>query len=52
MLDLTAVLNRMNAVQSEHPFRVVKCTESLMKARMPENGFIYFTTDTHKIYWG
>lgn len=52
MLDLTAVLNRMNATQSEHPFRVVKCTESLMKERTPENGFVYFTTDTHKIYWG
>lgn len=51
MLDLTTILNRMNAMQSENPFRVVKCTESLMKTRAPENGFVYFTTDTHKIYW-
>lgn len=52
MLDLTAVLNRMNAIQSENPFRVVKCTEEMMKAKTAENGFVYFTTDTHKIYWG
>ena len=52
MLDLTSILNRMNATETEIPFRVVKCTEDMMRNRNAENGFIYFTTDTQKIYWG
>lgn len=52
MLDLTAIINAMNASQSEYPFRPVKCKEKDLEDREPVNGFVYFTTDTHKIFVG
>jgi hypothetical protein len=52
MLDLTQVLKAMGAEQSEYPFRPVKCLEKDLENKNPVNGFVYFTTDTHKIFCG
>ena len=52
MLDLTTVLNSMGAKQSDYPFRPVRCREVDLESKTPVNGFVYFTTDTHKIFLG
>jgi hypothetical protein len=52
MQDLTTILNSINAQQSDYPFRPVRCKEADLKDRQPINGFVYFTTDTHKIFCG
>lgn len=52
MLDLTTIINAMNAYQNDYPFRPVKCKEKDLENREPINGFLYFTTDTHKIFMG
>ena len=52
MLNLTQVLNTIGAEQSEYPFRPVKCLEKDLENKSPINGFVYFTTDTHKIFCG
>lgn len=39
--------------QTAYPFRPVKCVESDIKEKIkPANNFLYFTTDTKKIYFG
>ncbi len=52
MQDLTTILNSINAQQSDYPFRPVRCKEADLEDRQPINGFVYFTTDTHKIFCG
>jgi hypothetical protein len=37
---------------SNIPFRPVKTTEERLKSLVAVNGYIYFTTDTKKIYLG
>ena len=52
MLDLTAILNTISAEESDYPFRPVRCREIDLEGKTPVNGFVYFTTDTHKIFLG
>ena len=52
MLDLNTVLNSIGAQETEYPFRPVKCLEKDLENKPPINGFVYFTTDTKKIYCG
>jgi hypothetical protein len=39
-------------VKSGLPFQPVQCLEETIKAMVPEDGHIYFTTDTKKIFLG
>lgn len=39
-------------VKSGLPFQPVQCSEETIKAMVPEDGHIYFTTDTKKIFLG
>ena len=33
-------------------FQPVRCTEKQLEAQTPQNGYVYFTTDSQKIYLG
>lgn len=37
---------------SSSTFRPVQCTENILKNKSPVNGFLYFATDSKKIYLG
>jgi len=50
MLDINTVLNSINATETIYPFRPVRCKEEEMLKREPVEGFLYFTTDTKKIF--
>jgi hypothetical protein len=53
MQNLDAILHKIGATKSnDMPFRPVKCTEEKMLSKEAQNGFVYFTTDSHKIYCG
>ena len=52
MLDLTNTLQQMNAHSIASAFRPVRCTEKQLEGRSAVDGFVYFTTDTKKIYCG
>jgi hypothetical protein len=52
MLDLVAKLNAAGAQETATPFRPVRCKESELENKTPIDGFVYFTTDTKKIYCG
>lgn len=38
--------------QTAVPFRPVKCTEAALQSTEPVEGYVYFTIDTKKIYYG
>ena len=52
MLDLTNTLQQMNAHSIASAFRPVRCTEQQLAGKEAIEGFVYFTTDTKKIYCG
>lgn len=52
MLDLTNTLQQMNAHSIASVFRPVRCTERQLEGHKAVDGFVYFTTDTKKIYCG
>ena len=37
---------------TEHVFRPVKCTEDKLSSLETKNGYLYFTTDTKKLFLG
>ena len=51
-MDLTAILRASGAQETETVFRPVQCRERDLKDKTPVNGFLYFTTDTNKIFLG
>jgi hypothetical protein len=53
MLDLNRTLQAMGATENtEVVFRPVRCTEKQLDGKEAIDGFVYFTTDTKKIYCG
>ena len=50
MSDLN--LEAINAKQQDYVFRPVECTEAALASRSPIKGFVYFATDSQKIYYG
>lgn len=52
MLNLTEIISAIGAEQTNYPFRPVKCKQSDLEKQVPINGFLYFTIDSHKIYYG
>lgn len=52
MQDLNQVLSTIGASETDYPFRPIRCREKDLETRPAVNGFVYFTTDTKKIYCG
>jgi hypothetical protein len=52
MQNLITILNTLGAQESDYPFRPVRCKEIDLNSKAPVDGFVYFTTDTHKIFLG
>ena len=50
--QLRNILFQMGGVETEQLFRPVRCTSNDIKDIPSQNGFVYFTTDTKKIYCG
>ena len=49
---LRNILASMDGKETDNVFRPVRCVEKDIENRPSVNGFIYFTTDTKKIYCG
>ena len=53
MLDLKNILQSMGASENkEIAFRPVRCSEKQLSGKTAVDGFVYFTTDSKKIYCG
>lgn len=49
---LGQILAQMNASETDSLFRPVRCLQADIESRPAQEGFLYFTTDTRKIYYG
>ena len=52
MLDYREIINSIGATEANYTFRPVKCTENDIDTKPVVEGFVYFTSDSKRIYLG